>query len=349
LGDGEEPPDFQLRFKRGTGVFWASVQIRIQPEEVGGEQPEYRVTFTDTEELKQAQESERRIAERFRAVVEGSHDIIYSLDPHGIIQFVSPACRVLGYEPSDFVGRSFEQVVDPDDTHHSGRALAKAVADATADAVVEYRVQRADGNWRWFESNIAPVTSPQGEVIEYVGNARDITERKFEAARMQTMAMTDELTQIGNRRLLMADGAKEFKRSRRYHYSLSLLMIDVDNLKLINDSHGHGAGDHALQIVARVCGDTCREFDTAGRLGGDEFVILLPHSSSFEAFDIGERVREAIELEPQPAGLPEDFKVTVSIGVGTMEPGDTEFGDSLERADVALHRAKVHGRNWTSV
>jgi diguanylate cyclase (GGDEF)-like protein len=223
------------------------------------------------------------------------------------------------------------------------------VRDSHEDAVVEYRIRHNDGSWRWFESSIAPMFAPDGSVVEYVGNARDITERKSQASEMQLMAMTDELTGIGNRRVFIRAMSKELKRARRYKYELSMLMVDVDNLKTINDSFGHGSGDGALQTVARVCAEVCRDADEACRIGGDEFAILLPHSTEAAAFDIGERIRAALARQPVVPGMPDGSAVSVSVGVGTVIPEDTDYSELVERADRALHSAKERGRNHTCV
>jgi diguanylate cyclase (GGDEF)-like protein/PAS domain S-box-containing protein len=340
--------DFQLRMIRVDQSFWVSVQARAVPSGEDSAEPVYRITFNDIDELQRALRAERVLAERFSAVVNGSHDIIYTLDAEGVVTFVSPSSAVLlGYGPAELVGRSFGDLVHKDDAARCLRALANVVRNSHKDAVVEYRIQHHDGTWRWFESTVAPMYDSRGKAVEHVGNARDITDRKFEAAEMQLLAMTDELTGIGNRRLFMSTFFKEFRRSRRYRYDLSLLMVDVDNLKAINDSLGHPVGDRALQLVARVCREACREVDEVCRLGGDEFAVVLPHSDGLTAFDVGERVREAIAAEPVPDGFPPEHRITVSVGAGTVLPDDAEQSELLERADQALRRAKQRGRNFT--
>jgi diguanylate cyclase (GGDEF)-like protein/PAS domain S-box-containing protein len=340
--------DFRLRMMRAGRVFWASVQARaVIPEEDTAE-PLLHVTFTDIDELQRALQAEQVLAERFSAVVNSSHDVIYTIDAEGMVTFVSPSCAAsLGYEPAEVVGRAFGDLVHKEDAARTLGALRHLVRDSGKDAVVEYRIQHRDGTWRWLESTIAPMYDARGGVIEYVGVARDVTDRKFEAAEMRMLAMTDELTGIGNRRLLISSLFKEFRRSRRYNYNLSLLMVDLDNLKQINDSLGHAAGDRALRLVARACQDACREVDEACRLGGDEFAILLPHSDGLTAFGVGERVRESIASQPALDGFPAEHRVTVSVGVGSVQPDDAEHTELLERADQALRRAKQRGRNFT--
>ena len=187
----------------------------------------------------------------------------------------------------------------------------------------------------------------QGNVIEYVGNARDVTERRFAAEHIQSMAMTDELTGLANRNRFMTVAPNEFNRSRRHGYDLSLLIVDVDDLATINDSGDRLLGDRALQIVAEACKEACRADDSAARLGGDEFAVLLSERDRAEALDAGERLRTQIDRDFADGGLPLGFRLTVSVGVATARPDDREFDELLRRAEIALQRAERKGRNWT--
>lgn len=340
--------DFEMRLRRASGSFWGGVQVRVRPPDRDGDR-RISLTFTDIDDLKRAQAAEYEIAARFRAVVECSHDVIYTAGANGVFTFVSPSIHtLLGYDPEEVIGRTLADFVHPDDVEACERALARVVQDPKEHAQFEYRVRHADSMWRWFESNLAAVVRNDGSVCEYVGNARDITGRKFETAEMQVLAMTDELTGIGNRRRFLRAAEVELERARRHDFALSLLIIDVDNLKLVNDTYDHLVGDKVLVLVGRMCRDACRGADASGRLGGDEFGILLPHSGEMEGFEVAERLRHAIEREPAPRELPLGFKVTVSIGVAAANPDDSDFTSLLRRADAALHRAKQQGRNVTS-
>ena len=339
-----EPQDFELQFRRGDGAFWARVQARPQSADSISDECQYRLTFSDIGDL----EAERSMAQRLKAVIESSHDIIYAIDANGVFLYVSPSWElVLGHDPSTVVGRSFEEFTHPDDVPRCRAGTAEVVANSRTHVDVEYRARHADGTWRWLESKLAPAFDARGEVTEYVGNARDITKLKSDLERLQTMAMTDELTGIGNRRQLLAAAATEFERARRHGNELSLLLTDLDHLKGINDSFGHDTGDRALQIVAEICERIGRGADAAGRLGGDEFGILLPHSDGAAALEVGERLRRQVEQEPGAGRLPEGMTLTVSVGLSTVQPEDTDYTGMLKRADRALYRAKETGRNRT--
>lgn len=162
--------------------------------------------------------------------------------------------------------------------------------------------------------------------------------------KLREMAMTDELTGLSNRRFFFTQGEKEIERAKRFKTPVSLLMVDLDNFKKINDTLGHQAGDKVLQSVASVFADNIRQIDILGRIGGEEFCVFLPNTSRKDATVLAERLR--LEVEQTTClvqGLP--VNVTVSIGLVSSN-GDALILDSLlSRADVAMYQAKSKGRN----
>jgi diguanylate cyclase (GGDEF)-like protein len=155
-------------------------------------------------------------------------------------------------------------------------------------------------------------------------------------------SMTDALTGIPNRRFLEAVLAEETKRATRFGRPFSLLMVDVDHFKRINDTHGHAVGDVVLVEVARRIRATLRsDLDTAARYGGEEFTVVLPETDPSGAFVVAEKIRQVVAGEPVENGL----TVTVSVGVASC-PGDGTTADSLlAAADTALYEAKRGGRD----
>ena len=163
-------------------------------------------------------------------------------------------------------------------------------------------------------------------------------------AKLEKLALVDELTSLPNRRAFYSQGIKEINRAKRYATPLSLLMMDVDNFKNINDTYGHAVGDFALQSFARILTDNVREVDMVARLGGDEFSVLMPDTASKEATIMAERIRSAVEqgccqLQDQV------IKVTVSIGTATYSKNAADLEAILKKADGFLYQAKNLGRN----
>lgn len=171
-------------------------------------------------------------------------------------------------------------------------------------------------------------------------------ERVLELDQMlMSMALHDALTGVFKREYFFSELHREFDRSRRHNRPLSLLMIDIDFFKLVNDECGHLCGDSALRMVANLIRASLREGDICGRYGGEEFAVLLPETAQEGAINAAERIREIIEKHDFDLGKNIHRHITVSIGVTTMR-GD--HGDKLElidEADGALYTAKSLGRN----
>jgi diguanylate cyclase (GGDEF)-like protein len=161
---------------------------------------------------------------------------------------------------------------------------------------------------------------------------------------IEKVARTDDLTGLNNRRGLMEEVEHEFERPRRYDEPLSLLLLDLDHFKHVNDAYGHRADDEVLRVLGELLIEETRTSDVAGRYGGEEFAVLLPHTSRDEATELASRILEA--LRSRVFGDDgEQFRVTCSIGVAERLEGDESEERMLTRADEALYRAKEAGRN----
>ncbi len=180
--------------------------------------------------------------------------------------------------------------------------------------------------------------------VALLGIVLFVAARKFrQARRLQGLASTDELTGLANRRALLAFLDQALEQARRGPGQVSVLMIDVDHFKRINDTRGHAVGDAVLRHLALVLAAGVREHDRLGRIGGEEFLVVLPGASLTAAQAVAERMRAAIAASPLAGpGAPVDF--TVSIGVARGD-GAQKPDELLSRADAALYRAKDAGRN----
>ncbi len=211
------------------------------------------------------------------------------------------------------------------------------------DAMLELRGKVA-GELRDFEVTISPMRDVsqkfQGAVVVF----QDMTERHELESHLRFMATTDALTGVANRRSLLRRAEHEFDRARRYVRPLSMLMLDLDHFKLVNDTWGHFAGDEALKALCRTCVGALRSTDSFGRLGGEEFAVLMPETGTRQACEAAERFRQLVE------GLSVNWhgaiiRLTVSIGAATLEPADADIFALMRRADLALYTAKDVGRN----
>lgn len=160
---------------------------------------------------------------------------------------------------------------------------------------------------------------------------------------LKTLATTDALTGAMNRGCFVTEAQQELGRARRYQQPLSVLLLDLDDFKRVNDNYGHGAGDEVLKAVAEISRETLRTSDLFARLGGEEFAALLPNTPAAEAMEVGERLRRRIAATPVPTAG-QRVSITISAGVTELVDGD-DFNTLYNRADAALYQAKHRGRN----
>jgi diguanylate cyclase (GGDEF)-like protein len=158
------------------------------------------------------------------------------------------------------------------------------------------------------------------------------------------LARTDYLTQVFNRRSFFETAEKELRRAQRFDLALSVLVLDIDDFKAINDTYGHSAGDEVLKDLARMCGATLREFDTLARYGGEEFVALLPGTTEDQAGKVAERIRKIVAESPL-GGFAQGMGITVSIGVAGMSAKECSVDTLIDHADEALLEAKKKGKD----
>ena len=173
-----------------------------------------------------------------------------------------------------------------------------------------------------------------------------VLSRRLETAeaRIRELAITDDLTGLRNRRYVTQRLAEELKRADRYRQPLACVLFDVDRFKLVNDTHGHDAGDAVLRAISDAATAECRQSDVLGRWGGEEFLLVLPATTAEGARVIAARLREVVERLRVP-NRGADLQVTASFGVATALEGEEEILPLLRRADEALYRAKAGGRN----
>lgn len=168
--------------------------------------------------------------------------------------------------------------------------------------------------------------------------------------RLKRQVLIDDLTELRNRRAIYQIGRQEIGRANRDESPLSVLFLDIDKFKSINDTYGHLAGDEALKLTAQLLQENIRDYDLAGRWAGDEFIVLLPNTSEKEARNLGQRMLEAFNRKAMLLKNGSKIVLNVSIGLHTWMPGSTELPDLdvlVRLADEAMYKAKQSGGNRT--
>ncbi len=218
-----------------------------------------------------------------------------------------------------------------------------------ASGVLEFEIIGLKGGRRWFETHAVPMRNSHGQINGLLAVTRDVTQRKTFERELVRLAQTDALTGLANRRHFMALAEQELSRAIRYGGELSVMMMDIDHFKAINDTYGHHTGDLVLQRVGMHCQEALREIDIVGRIGGEEFAFILPQTSKEKAGEVAERLRRMLANADLPLehGVPLHFEV--SIGVTAIGPNGGNIDTLLAQADTALYEAKRQGRNQIRV
>ena len=283
---------------------------------------------------------------RFRSLSETAADLVMLLDADRNIIYASPSSMgLLGYTPAELLGRSARALVHPDDigllvagapTMHAGKAFTS-----------ETRVLRADGSVVWVENSTSAVIDPAtGRPSEYRSSMRDITDRKRLEAELEHRALHDPLTGLGNR-ILLSGKLKAAADPGDELGELSVLLIDLDGFKEVNDTYGHAVGDDVLRIVSSRLAALTRPSDTLARTGGDEFVVLCPDTATAEAVAVGERIVRVVSQPLATNGIV--VNLGASVGVAHHAGGGIDPDWLLIEADHAMYTAKRSGRGCVRV
>src|ERR1700761_292371 len=204
------------------------------------------------------------------------------------------------------------------------------------------------GNQLYLAIDAGPIHDEDGKLIAIVETLRDMTDQKRAEAALKSLAASDGLTGLANRRSFDQTLAAEWARAERTKKPLSLALVDVDHFKLYNDLHGHQKGDECLRAVASILGEnSLRPADLPARYGGEEFAIIMPETEQRDAVKVAERLRATLaKLQLVHGAAGAGPTVTFSIGIATRAPDETVQADwLLTKADEALYAAKHAGRN----
>jgi diguanylate cyclase (GGDEF)-like protein/PAS domain S-box-containing protein len=207
----------------------------------------------------------------------------------------------------------------------------------------EIALQRLNGDPFWVMLSSVPLSFKSEQVL--LTGLIDISERKRLEEDLMRQATTDPLTGIANRRYFMTLFESEFVRASRTAHPLTLLMLDIDHFKLVNDTYGHDVGDLAIKALAVICMQSIRQYDTAARIGGEEFLILLPQTGLDAAMVVAERVRSAVQRNAIALADGRQLQFTVSVGVATLNRDIGSADQLFKRSDLSLYEAKEGGRN----
>ena len=283
---------------------------------------------------------------RLTQAVEQSPTSIVITDFDGNITYVNPQfTKLTGYSYDEAIGKNPNILQSGQTSDKEYREMWQTIKSGQIWKG-EFLNKKKNGDLYWEQATLAPVLDHEGRIINFIAVKADITERKHAQNELQRLARTDPLTEMFNRRYFFDVAVREFSEAIRYNKPLSVIILDLDLFKKINDTYGHLAGDQALIHIGKLLQQTTREPDISARYGGEEFVVLLPETDCTNAIVFAERLR--ILVEDTPIQIENDtIRLAISIGIaGKSKVNNVETFDQLiSQADQALYEAKRKGRN----
>ena len=329
------------RHKDGHEI-WLSVSRRVVDWHGT---PALHITAFDISKQMVIEQNLLKSEQHLRSVLEIlPYPIYISRQPDGQILFVNrKSCLLFQKSAGQLLrSKSSEFFINPKDREEL-RQLLETISD-----IRDVEVAMKTGNGQEFVAEVAAIAMDYAGQRAVLVALNDISKRKELEAELFQQASTDALTGINNRRYFITQAEQELRRSRRFARDMAVMLIDIDHFKAVNDEHGHQVGDAVLQGTVKRALESLRQSDFIGRMGGEEFAVVMPETDITAARDAAERLRVHLAERPiiaERIGIP----TTVSIGVAQLTGTDSTIDQLLQRADVALYRAKNGGRNRVEV
>ena len=329
------PETFEFRSPRSD----STVEVRVFRPALG----QVACMFSDISARKRAEEALRRNLQNFRDFFAKNSLVMLLVDPQTgcIAEANRAAIAFYGYPYEQLIGKSLSDINDTPSAQFEAESTRAMQAERDALLLVH---RLANGELRDVEVHLSPIDY-EGRTMLF-SLVHDVTERKRAEDKLIQLAQTDMLTGLPNRRHFIEMAERELDRRHRYGGPLSVLMMDIDHFKKINDTYGHQVGDTVLQTVGQHFPPMLRNSDFVGRLGGEEFAAMLPETEAGRALEVAERVRQQVEKMEIACEDGRPLHFTLSIGVASLDgPGDCSLDALLAQADEALYAAKRDGRN----
>jgi diguanylate cyclase (GGDEF)-like protein/PAS domain S-box-containing protein len=304
---------------------------------------------TEIRERKLVEAALRESEERYRTIIESIEDGYYEADTYGNMTFVNEVMsKILGYSAQELTGMNSIKLIGTDNKKTVYRMFAGVFFSEKPISVFGLEIMRKDGKKRQIETSISLIKNLMGEKIGFRGVARDVDERKKQEENLIYTAYHDVLTGLKNRKWFYEKLSDLIKHAKRYQYEITLLYIDIDNFKKVNDRIGHEAGDLLLQIIAERLRNCLRKTDAIARIGGDEFTVILDNptedlSPEVVAGKIVESIQKSYRIHEQNI----DY-ISASIGISSFPKDADDLESLVKKADTAMYLAKEKRNCYSS-
>ncbi|MCX7634311.1 MAG: diguanylate cyclase, partial [Syntrophales bacterium] len=322
--------------------FWTSLNTRAV-RGADGQILYFEGAHQDITARKEAEEALKQSEERYRTIVEGVDDGYYEVDLKGNITFFNDATlRIVGLPAEQLRGSNFTNYATPEDARRIYEVFHEVFTTGVPKKGLEWRTVRPDGREQHVEVSVNLIRDVQGRPIGFRGILHDVTERRKTEEQTQWMAYHDHLTGLPNRILFYDRLNQVLSHAKRSDEKFSVILLDLDKFKEVNDHYGHNVGDELLRAVAQRLVSQLREGDTVARFGGDEFLVLLPGlKHARDASSLAQKIVRAIS---DPFSLGEvEVSVLASAGIAIYPDHGADGQILIQKADMAMYRAKAAG------
>jgi diguanylate cyclase (GGDEF)-like protein/PAS domain S-box-containing protein len=277
---------------------------------------------------------------RFRSILDSIEDGYFEVDLGGSLTFFNDNIpQQLGYPYDECVGLNYKKYLDDANTKRVFEMFHHIFVSGTHTKSFDWELIKKDGSTMYVEASVSLQRNRDGDPVGFCGIVRDITERKKTEQELAYLAYHDVLTGLHNRKAFLEKLDEVLREAKRYENFRSLLFIDLDHFKKVNDVYGHEVGDKLLMQVATRLTEILRDTDYVSRLGGDEFTIILGGPAKTNLEKVAARVLKTLSKPYTIQGIKIDF-VTPSIGAGTYPEDGQDAEILLKNADGAMYKAK---------
>jgi len=333
-----EPQRFEWRHCRYDGTTF-DAEISLNAINIG-EEMLIQAFVRDVTGRKQAEEKLQRSEERYRTIIENIEDGYFEVDLKGTMIFCNPSTlRILGYDREELIGMNYRRYMDRETAWKVYFTFNTLYRTGTPAKAFDWELISRGGTRIYVETSVSLVRDQEGKPTGFRGIMRDITERKRMEAEIREMSLRDHLTALYNRRGFITLAEQQFKQAHRHDRGMMIVFFDIDDMKGINDSLGHKAGDRALIDAADILRQTFRESDIIARMGGDEFAVLAVDMTEFNIDAFSTRLTQNISAINASKNRP--FHLAMSWGTAEYDPRRPASLDQLmSSADELMYRKK---------
>jgi len=341
--------EYPILTKEGHEVWLGqNTQLIVKDGHVTG----FQTVSRDITERKQMEKELSDSEKKYRTMLDNIHDGYYEVDLLGNFAFVNPSIsRILGYSEEELIGMNNRQYMDEENAKKVFRAFNMVYKTEAPTSHFEWEVIRKDKTKAFVGCSVSLIKDSFDKPIGFRGIVRDTTDKKKAEEALQDsekryreLSIIDDLTQLYNSRYFYDQLKSEIDRVNRYGQPLTLLLLDLDNFKVFNDSYGHIEGDQVLSRLGQVAKRCLRQTDSAYRYGGEEFTILLPMTTSTDGAVTAERIRTEFKKENFSPVAGKDVHMTVSIGLAQYQPQE-DMKVFVHRVDQLMYQGKKNGKD----